>query len=55
MTTQDLIAALSTIRARVEVVGERLTMCRVPLGMIAELGLIMKAIEKLEEDAAAVN
>lgn len=50
MAARDRIAALETIAVRIERVGERLTMCRVPLGLLAELRSIQRAVDRLAED-----
>lgn len=47
MTDIDRIAALATIAARCEVLGEKLSAYRVPPALLVELGAIQEAVEKL--------
>lgn len=47
MTDLDRVAALSTVAARLEIVGERVTMHRVPVSIITELHSIQQAVEAI--------
>ena len=47
MTDLDRIAALSTLAARCEMLGEKLIRDRVHIEHVVQLGLIQKAIDEL--------
>ena len=47
MKDLDRIAALSTLAARCEFLGEKLAACHTPMALIAELGKIQKGVEEL--------
>lgn len=45
MTDADRIAALATVAARLEMLGERLALCRIPIGHLIELRKIQESVE----------
>lgn len=50
VSARDRVAALATISARVEALGERLVYVKLPLALLAELRSIQRAVDAVRED-----